>query len=110
MSNAEELPIRLAHRVRDLDELPNKLNEMPSIIKVKNWYAQSFEVSSESSALYDGDLPLTLVRISLGTDKLSEAKSTARHSKGAGWRTARELTGNEAKSEFTSAYGRERAR
>jgi len=40
---AEELPVRLAHRVKELDELPNKLNEMPSIIKVKNWYAQSFE-------------------------------------------------------------------
>lgn len=30
---AEELPIRLAHRVRELDTLPNKLNEMPSIEK-----------------------------------------------------------------------------
>lgn len=41
---AEELPIRLAHRVRELDELPDGLNEMPSVIKVKDWYAQSFEV------------------------------------------------------------------
>lgn len=60
---AEELPVRLAHRVRELDTLPNKLNEMPSIEKgwssaslnainmlteivsftVKAWYAQSFE-------------------------------------------------------------------
>jgi pyruvate dehydrogenase kinase 2/3/4 len=40
----DELPIRLAHRVKELDTLPNGLNEMPSIIKVKNWYAQSFEV------------------------------------------------------------------
>jgi len=39
----EELPIRLAHRVRELDELPHNLSEMPSINKVKNWYAQSFE-------------------------------------------------------------------
>lgn len=43
---AEELPIRLAHRVKQLDELPNGLNEMPSIIRVKEWYAQSFEVST----------------------------------------------------------------
>ncbi|GAA93675.1 uncharacterized protein L969DRAFT_90194 [Mixia osmundae IAM 14324] len=40
---AEELPIRLAHRVKELDELPDNLSTMPSIEKVKNWYAQSFE-------------------------------------------------------------------
>ncbi|KAI9888259.1 MAG: hypothetical protein M1814_000798 [Vezdaea aestivalis] len=40
---AEELPIRLAHRVRELDTLPDGLSEAPSIIKVKEWYAQSFE-------------------------------------------------------------------
>lgn len=39
----EELPIRLAHRVKELAELPDQLNEMPSISKVKEWYAQSFE-------------------------------------------------------------------
>ncbi|KAH8073798.1 alpha-ketoacid dehydrogenase kinase [Cristinia sonorae] len=39
----EELPIRLAHRVKELDELPHNLSEMPSINKVKDWYAQSFE-------------------------------------------------------------------
>jgi len=41
---AEELPVRLAHRVKELDELPHNLSAMPSINKVKNWYAQSFEV------------------------------------------------------------------
>ncbi|TFK37933.1 mitochondrial pyruvate dehydrogenase [Crucibulum laeve] len=40
---AEELPVRLAHRVKELDELPHNLSDMPSIKKVKNWYAQSFE-------------------------------------------------------------------
>ncbi|KIK62453.1 hypothetical protein GYMLUDRAFT_41901 [Collybiopsis luxurians FD-317 M1] len=40
---SEELPVRLAHRVKELDELPHNLHSMPSIIKVKNWYAQSFE-------------------------------------------------------------------
>ncbi|KZP33918.1 mitochondrial pyruvate dehydrogenase [Athelia psychrophila] len=40
---AEELPIRLAHRVKELDELPHNLSNMPSIKKVKTWYAQSFE-------------------------------------------------------------------
>lgn len=41
---AEELPIRLAHRAKELDELPHNLSDMPSINKVKNWYCQSFEV------------------------------------------------------------------
>lgn len=41
---AEELPIRLAHRVQELNDLPDGLNEMPSVNKVKDWYAQSFEV------------------------------------------------------------------
>ncbi|EMD35244.1 mitochondrial pyruvate dehydrogenase [Gelatoporia subvermispora B] len=39
----EELPVRLAHRVKELDQLPHNLSAMPSINKVKNWYAQSFE-------------------------------------------------------------------
>jgi pyruvate dehydrogenase kinase 2/3/4 len=43
---SEELPVRLAHRVKELDELPHNLSDMPSIKKVKNWYAQSFEVRS----------------------------------------------------------------
>lgn len=40
---SEELPIRLAHRVQELNELPDGLNEMPSICRVRDWYAQSFE-------------------------------------------------------------------
>ncbi|KAG6877459.1 hypothetical protein C0992_009933 [Termitomyces sp. T32_za158] len=40
---AEELPVRLAHRVKELSELPHGLSDMPSIRKVQNWYAQSFE-------------------------------------------------------------------
>lgn len=42
---SEELPIRLAHRVQELQELPDGLSEMPSICRVRDWYAQSFEVS-----------------------------------------------------------------
>lgn len=41
---SEELPIRLAHRVQELSDLPDGLNEMPSIQRVRDWYAQSFEV------------------------------------------------------------------
>ncbi|EKM74801.1 hypothetical protein AGABI1DRAFT_123518 [Agaricus bisporus var. burnettii JB137-S8] len=48
---AEELPVRLAHRVKELDELPHDLSRMPSIKKVKNWYAQSFEELINFSAI-----------------------------------------------------------
>jgi pyruvate dehydrogenase kinase 2/3/4 len=41
---SEELPIRLAHRVEELGDLPDGLNEMESIKRVQDWYAQSFEV------------------------------------------------------------------
>lgn len=41
---SEELPIRLAHRVQELGDLPDGLNEMESIKRVQDWYAQSFEV------------------------------------------------------------------
>ncbi|KAG9638956.1 pyruvate dehydrogenase kinase-like protein, partial [Aureobasidium melanogenum] len=40
---SEELPIRLAHRVQELQELPDGLGDMPSIGRVRDWYAQSFE-------------------------------------------------------------------
>jgi pyruvate dehydrogenase kinase 2/3/4 len=40
---SEELPIRLAHRVQELETIPDGLNEMASIKKVQDWYAQSFE-------------------------------------------------------------------
>lgn len=44
---SEELPIRLSHRVVELESLPDGLSKMPSIEKVKEWYAQSFEVSCQ---------------------------------------------------------------
>lgn len=45
---SEELPIRLAHRVQELGNLPDGLNDMPSIKKVQDWYSQSFEVYDPS--------------------------------------------------------------
>jgi hypothetical protein len=48
---SEELPIRLSHRVSELDTLPDGLDKMPSIVKVKEWYAQSFEVSTRDGIL-----------------------------------------------------------
>ena len=46
--------MRLAHRVKELDELPHNLSAMPSINKVKDWYAQSFEVRRFVARLYAG--------------------------------------------------------
>jgi pyruvate dehydrogenase kinase 2/3/4 len=48
---SEELPIRLAHRVQELNDLPDGLNEMPSICRVRDWYAQSFEVRPSDTCL-----------------------------------------------------------
>lgn len=48
---SEELPIRLAHRVQELETLPDGLSEMPSVKKVHDWYAQSFEVCATSRPL-----------------------------------------------------------
>jgi hypothetical protein len=38
--------------MKELDELPHNLSHMPSIIKVKEWYAQSFEVRPTYSSLW----------------------------------------------------------
>lgn len=37
------MPIRLAHRVAELDNLPYELSSMPSVIKVRDWYAKSLQ-------------------------------------------------------------------
>lgn len=49
---SEELPIRLAHRVQELGDLPDGLNDMESIKKVQDWYAQSFEVWMDIQSAY----------------------------------------------------------
>jgi len=38
-----ELPIRLAHRAKELENLPYDLNKMPSVIKVRQLYENSFQ-------------------------------------------------------------------
>ncbi|KAJ2780398.1 [Pyruvate dehydrogenase (acetyl-transferring)] kinase isozyme 2 [Coemansia javaensis] len=38
----DELPIRLAHRVVELDSLPDSLGQMPSVLRVKRMYIDSF--------------------------------------------------------------------
>lgn len=67
----EELPIRLAHRVEELNQLPDGLNEMPSVKKVSNWYAQSFE---ELTSLPRPELGKDIREILIRGAKESDAK------------------------------------
>ena len=53
----DELPIRLAHRVVELENLPYGLSAMPSVIRVKNWYAESFQELIEFPKI---ELPLSM--------------------------------------------------
>jgi len=46
----EELPVRLARRALELEDLPQGLSSIPAIQKVAGWYAQSF---SELASLPD---------------------------------------------------------
>mmetsp|Transcript_29941 Transcript_29941/g.71333 ORF Transcript_29941/g.71333 Transcript_29941/m.71333 type:complete len:382 (-) Transcript_29941:300-1445(-) len=38
----KELPVRLAHRVTELENLPYGLSTKPQILKVRDWYVESF--------------------------------------------------------------------
>lgn len=53
-----ELPIRLAHRIEELENLPNGLNQMQSIEKVKDWYTQSFDDLLDISSKEDAKDPM----------------------------------------------------
>jgi len=52
-----ELPVRFAHRARELSRIPYDLGEMPAIQEVKKWYEQSFEevMSFDETRLQDAD-------------------------------------------------------
>jgi pyruvate dehydrogenase kinase 2/3/4 len=39
----KELPIRLAHRVAELENLPFGLSRKPQVLTVRDWYVESFE-------------------------------------------------------------------
>lgn len=38
-----ELPVRLAHRVAELENLPYGLSAKPHVLKVRDWYVESFK-------------------------------------------------------------------
>ncbi|KAJ7714703.1 mitochondrial pyruvate dehydrogenase [Mycena olivaceomarginata] len=54
-----ELPVRLAHGIQELNVLPHNLSAMPSISRVKSWYAQSFEELVRLPARYTPKILLT---------------------------------------------------
>jgi hypothetical protein len=56
--------------VQELGDLPDGLNEMPSIKKVQDWYAQSFEVNKSSC-----------VRVRLGILTCDKGNNTATKTK-----------------------------
>ncbi|SPO03414.1 related to pyruvate dehydrogenase kinase isoform 2, mitochondrial [Cephalotrichum gorgonifer] len=96
---AEELPIRLAHRVQELNSLPDGLGEMPSIQKVRDWYAQSFEEITElSRPQLDSETRERLTRpIKLGKGKLlPEATPNPSLDEGeyVSWPNQRQMNGN----------------
>ncbi|MCJ1253398.1 hypothetical protein MMC24_001209 [Lignoscripta atroalba] len=73
---SEELPIRLAHRVQELGDLPDGLNEMPSIKKVQDWYAQSFEdITTLSRPNLQSEVRERLLRPSKSTGRESKILS-----------------------------------
>jgi len=66
--------------VKELDELPHNLSAMPSINKVKDWYAQSFEVPHLVNGPYASRNPqryLTQELISFPALKTSKDVQTA---------------------------------
>ncbi|KAJ3214651.1 hypothetical protein HDU67_001411 [Dinochytrium kinnereticum] len=64
-----ELPIRLARRVVELENLPDNLSSMPSISRVKNWYTQSFQDLVEFPKPEDYGIPKELAAAKLVSDR-----------------------------------------
>lgn len=79
---SEELPIRLAHRVQELCHLPDGLGDMPSIERVTDWYAQSFEEITQ------------LPRPNLSTDLKQRLMKPSRQGRGGATRTLPAATQN----------------
>eukprot|EP00195_Chlamydomonas_chlamydogama_P002954 CAMPEP_0202919884 /NCGR_PEP_ID=MMETSP1392-20130828/76563_1 /ASSEMBLY_ACC=CAM_ASM_000868 /TAXON_ID=225041 /ORGANISM="Chlamydomonas chlamydogama, Strain SAG 11-48b" /LENGTH=398 /DNA_ID=CAMNT_0049613345 /DNA_START=387 /DNA_END=1583 /DNA_ORIENTATION=- len=50
----KELPVRLAHRVAELENLPYGLSAKSNILKVRDWYVESFKDLRQFPAIKDG--------------------------------------------------------
>ncbi|PMB72957.1 [Pyruvate dehydrogenase (acetyl-transferring)] kinase, mitochondrial [Beauveria bassiana] len=90
---SEELPIRLAHRVRELEDLPDGVNDMPSVIKVKDWYAQSFEEITQ------------LPRPNLDKETRDRLMKPSRHALMGGYQQLSEATPNPSIDEDPTGWG-----
>ncbi|AAS52951.2 AER270Wp [Eremothecium gossypii ATCC 10895] len=49
----EELQVRLAHRITEMDEFPSGLNKMEDVLRVRNWYIKSFQDLQEFAGSVD---------------------------------------------------------
>lgn len=58
-----ELPIRLAHRVRELESLPHGLADSPQIIKVRDLYLESFKRLRQLKEIKDGSDELKFTQL-----------------------------------------------
>ncbi len=65
----EELPVRLAHRAVELDNLPFDLSKMPSVIRVKEGYLQSFQELVDFPHPLDCGIPKELLYMRESTKK-----------------------------------------
>lgn len=50
-----ELPVRLAHRVAELENLPYGLSAKPQVMRVRDWYVESFKDLREFPAIKDNN-------------------------------------------------------
>lgn len=56
----QELPVRLANIMKEINLLPETLQQMPSVAMVRNWYQQSFTEILEFESANKSDDPNTL--------------------------------------------------
>ncbi|AGO12608.1 AaceriAER270Wp [[Ashbya] aceris (nom. inval.)] len=49
----QELQVRLAHRITEMDEFPSGLNKMEDVLRVRNWYIKSFQELQEFGGSVD---------------------------------------------------------
>ncbi|KAI9328752.1 mitochondrial branched-chain alpha-ketoacid dehydrogenase kinase-domain-containing protein [Zopfochytrium polystomum] len=78
----KELPVRLARRVVELENLPHGLSAVPSVVKVKNWYTQSFIELLQFPQPQDAGVPSSLLAEKLvveGNHRTGFSKHTHSH-------------------------------
>ncbi|KAI8873453.1 pyruvate dehydrogenase kinase [Ramicandelaber brevisporus] len=85
---AEELPIRYAHRVAELEQLPPVLAQCPSVDKVRGWYLQSFKELTDFPKL---SVPDALRKAKANVSRFPAAqpnRKAANYERRSGWLTS----------------------